>query len=111
MVIETDNGPVVINQAAFDPKTMKLAKEAGTQSVAVPAPAVEASKPATPPADTNTGTPDPAPAPTQQMLVTKKGKKFLVVDENAKAIERDGIDASGYSSEADAWAAIMALQG
>ena len=84
MMIETENGPVVINRSAFDPETMR-------EHGAAPE--------------------EPKAPEAQQMLVTKKGKKFLVVDDKAKPIERDGIDASGYATEADAWTAIMALQG
>lgn len=57
-----------------------------------------------------TVTPDvPAvPVAPVQMLVTAKGKKFIVVDAAGEAIEHAAIDSKGYSSENDAWAAIMA---
>lgn len=48
------------------------------------------------------------PAPVQ-MAVTKKGKKFVVVDTAGNAIERDGIEKDGYASDTEAWAAITAL--
>lgn len=50
----------------------------------------------------------PATPSPNQMLVTKKGKKFFVVDTNGAVIEHQGIDADGYGSEGDAWAAVMA---
>ena len=43
------------------------------------------------------------------MLVSKEGRKHFVVGEDGKKIEAEGIDAKGYGSEADAWAAIMTL--
>ena len=48
------------------------------------------------------------PAPVQ-MAVTKKGKKFIVVDTAGNVIERDGIEKDGYASDTEAWAAITAL--
>ena len=48
------------------------------------------------------------PAPVQ-MAVTKKGRKFIVVDTAGNVIERDGIDKDGYASDTEAWAAITAL--
>ena len=48
------------------------------------------------------------PAPVQ-MAVTKKGKKFVVVDTAGNVIERDGVDKDGYASDAEAWKAITAL--
>lgn len=56
--------------------------------------------------------PAPTPAPVAapaQLLVTKKGKKSIVVDAAGMPVERDGIDKAGYASEGEAWAAIMAL--
>lgn len=47
-----------------------------------------------------------APAPvttTSTLSVSKIGRKFMVVDENGAVV------GEGHTSEADAWAAIMAL--
>lgn len=50
-------------------------------------------------------------APTGQLLVSKVGRKILVVDETGAAVTGvDGIDAKGYATEADAWAAVVALK-
>lgn len=57
---------------------------------------------------TNIGEATP-PATPATLAVTKKGKKFIVVDTAGNVIERDGIEKDGYASDADAWAAIMAL--
>lgn len=93
VVIETDNGPVTINASDFNASVHKLATAAET-----PAPVTPAAS------DDQGGTTQPV-----ALLVTKKGKKFIVVDGDGKAVERDGIDADGYATENDAWAAIMAL--
>lgn len=130
MIIETDNGPLVINVSDFDPATMKIH---GTEPITnadglrMDGPTIAeflaagyAAENYPPQGYASRSTPDEIaaalatmkPAPVmQQMLVTKKGKKFVVVDDKAVPIERDGIDTSGYATEADAWTAIMALQG
>ena len=48
--------------------------------------------------------------PVIQYLVTKVGRLHMVVDMNGVEVMRDGIDAGGYHSEADAWNAIAALK-
>ncbi|QWY83167.1 hypothetical protein [Rhizobium phage RHph_X2_24] len=97
VVIETDNGPVTINKSDFDASKHKL----------VEGEAVQVAAETEPPA----GEPQPQQPQTEpaQLLVSKKGKKFIVVDAAGNVIEREGIDADGYGSEADAWGAIMAL--
>lgn len=144
MMIETDNGPVVINVSAFDPETMKahgaeptpitnsdglrmdgptiaefltagyLAENyppEGYAARSTPEEIAAATKQPETPTPKEPEQPKEPATTAQQMLVTKKGRKFLVVDDKAAPIERDGIDASGYATEADAWTAIMALQG
>lgn len=62
--------------------------------------------------DPNTGEPVNTGEPSPQLAVVedKKKKKFFVVNSaTGDHVERDGIDAGGYASDADAWAAIMAL--
>ena len=82
VTIKTDDGPVLINKSDYDPENHEL---------------IESEAPTEP------------TAPAQKMLVNKEGRKHFVVGEDGKNIESEGIDAKGYGSEADAWAAIMAL--
>lgn len=51
----------------------------------------------------------PPPANPELMLVTKKGRKFVVVNLAGEEIERDGITKGGYASEDEARAAINAV--
>ena len=85
VAIETENGPVIINECDYDPESHVLAGFA--------------------PASDSDPTPDDAPP----MLVSKEGRKYFVVGSDGTKVEVEGIDAKGYGSEADAWAAIMAL--
>ena len=85
VAVQTANGPVDVNEADYTPDMGPLVGA----DTAPPAPA---------------DTVPPAP-----MLVSKQGRKFFVVDGQAKPIDVAGIDVSGYAAEADAWAAIMAL--
>lgn len=48
-------------------------------------------------------------APTQQLLVSKVGKAFVVVDMTGVAFVHDAIEAAGYPSEKAAWKAIADL--
>lgn len=50
-----------------------------------------------------------AKAPAELMLVTKKGKKFIVVNLAGEPIAREGINPDGYASEEDANTAITAV--
>ena len=82
VAIETDDGTVLINEIDYNPDKHKLVK----------------------------GEPTPVKTDEQvKMLVVKTGRKYLIVAESGDKIEVEGIDAKGYGSEADAWAAIMAL--
>jgi len=85
VTVQNANGPVDVNEADYTPDMGPLV---GSDTV--------------PPAPADTAPPAP-------MLVSKQGKKFFVVDGQAKPIDVAGIDVSGYATEADAWAAIMAL--
>lgn len=102
--IETENGPVTINLSDYDP-----AKHTAV-GAAAPAP-VQAPEPQQQPATgdaSNGGAPAPA-GDAGTMLVSKKGKNFIVVDAAGNAVLRDGIEPDGYKTEGDAWAAVMAL--
>ena len=114
--IWTANGPVIINESDFDAAIHTLATP-DQLAAETPAPAPVAAV-VTNETDNN-GEPINQAAPAQQlprgevaapatMLVSKKGKKFIVVDDKGTAIVRDGIEPEGYASEADAWAAITA---
>ncbi len=80
VMVQTKNGPVVINECDFDKKKHKLAK------------AVE-----------------PPVEPPVEMVVTKKNNKHFVVDKKGVLIEHEKIDAKGYGAEKDAWDAILAV--
>lgn len=94
-----DGGPLRINQSDFDenPDAWELfdgeiAQSASTTTIETTV------------ADTTT-----AEAP--QMLVAKKGRKFLVVDGAGDAITGiDGIDPTGYATDVEAWAAVTAVK-
>ena len=83
VIIQTENGPVLINATDYDPKFHE---------------AVDGAEPVNEPAN------EPV-----KMLVSKEGRKHFIVGEDGKKISAEGIDEKGYGSEADAWAAIMAL--
>lgn len=86
-----DGKPVRINQSDYDaaPDTFTLAS------------ADDLDKPA---AD------EPAAKPATPLMVTKEGKLFFAVTvEGVKVADVAGIDPAGYKTEAEAWAAIMAL--
>lgn len=102
LLIQTENGPVLVNKVDFDPATMVLV---GSSVPDVPQPS-----------EPQQGAPAPqAAAPVVQptapptMLVTKDGRKFVVVGADQARIVSAGIDPEGYKTEADAWAAITAL--
>jgi len=109
VAVQTANGPVDMNEADYTPDMGPLVGS----DTAPPAPA-DTAPPApadtAPPAPADTAPPAPADTvPPAPMLVSKQGRKFFVVDGQAKPIDVAGIDVSGYAAEADAWAAIMAL--
>lgn len=106
VIIETDNGPVMINRADFDENTMTLANMNEVGAPAVPS---EMQTIVPPPANEQPGQEPNGQPVNETLLVTKRDKKFVVVNADQVAIERDGIEKDGYKTEADAWAAIMAL--
>lgn len=99
VLIETPNGPVRINAEDFDKKTMKLAA-----SQELP----ESSAPAAGDAGAGEG----AGAPVQR-LVSSEGKgdkqRFFIVDAAGIKLTGEGIAEDGYATDAEAWAAITAL--
>ena len=92
VMIETDNGPVMINKSEYDPAVHRLMGE-------------DAAAPVNPAA----GEPDKPAAILPQMLVTKRKTKFHVVGVNGDDITLEGINPAGYKTENEAWAAITAL--
>jgi len=124
IMIETDNGPVMINKSEYNPDEHTLAN-----GIAPPTPVPEP-VPAGPVAVDANGNPvpagsggqfmppaaDPIPAnppaadaaPTGKLLVQKKGKKFFVVDAETKepVAGRTGVDEAGYADENAAWVAV-----
>lgn len=123
VTIETDNGPVRINESDYDPDTMTLAgadDAKGTDATPVP----ETTPSAAPATTTNDSAAlkeaaiaagaaiappiahDPAPS---QRLVSKIGSKHFVVNEKGEKLDEPGIDPKGYKTDAEAWSAIMAV--
>lgn len=101
VTIKTENGPVIINESDYDPDQHELMD--GEE------PVVEPEEPVKEPEKTKEPSELTPPVDAPKMLVSKEGRKHFVVGEDGKKIEAEGIDAKGYGSEADAWAAIMAL--
>lgn len=125
VMIETDNGPVMINKSEYDPAIHKLMDENATSEPQPPSDPAEPVNPATSePQDGNSqpvatdaaapvnpaaGEPDKPAAILPQMLVTKRKTKFHVVGVNGDDITLEGINPAGYKTENEAWAAITAL--
>lgn len=133
IIVETDNGSVMINKTDFDPAIHRLSGAATDtvipDGIGVP-PAVVPAAPAAIDANgnpvnagdggqmvppTNTAATEPTQtanggnSPPPVLLVTKNDKKrFVVVDMEQKAVTADGIDAEGYKTEKEAWDAINA---
>lgn len=132
IIVETKNGPVLINKEDFDPAFHRLPDDNATDAAAIPADTVipPAPVPAAPAAIDANGnpinagdggqmvpptnatppqTPNQSVSPPPVLLVTKNDKKrFVVVDMEQKAVTADGIDAEGYKTEKEAWDAINA---
>lgn len=114
--IATKNGPVIINAKDYDPETMKLATAGDDSKKSTKQkPAQEPQQPAqTPATSQEPATPAQTPAAGDEkpvMLVTKKDKKYIVVDDKGNPVVNDKIEAEGYDSEETAWSAIMAVAG
>lgn len=110
VMIETENGPVMINKSEFNPDEHKLLGK----SAPVPAAPVAVDKNGNPvnagdggemvPPQGGNETP-PAPV---TMVVQKKGKKFVVINkETGEAVSGvPGVDEAGYADENAAWIAV-----
>ena len=122
MLITTENGPVRINRSDYDPEqhtaaegedvTAAAAQEAGQDGGNAEG-APDLTKPQnTDPRDVRDAPAVPNAAPAvgaAGLIVTKKGKKHIVVDAAGKPVTRDGIDAAGYETDQAAWDAVLAL--
>lgn len=129
MLIRNKNGLVRINREDYNPEIHEIPKIEGAEELRTDGPTIEEFLTAGylaenyPPqgyaarstpeeikaAIDSRANPQKTPAAPQQMLVTKKGSKFIVVGTDAAPIEFDGIDPKGYASEAAAWEAITNL--
>jgi hypothetical protein len=119
VMINTPNGPVRINESDFDEKSMTLHKgkeanetnEAPVAQVGSPVPLAPGLElppaPSAPNLDGN-AVPPTVPSP-GQMFVVKDGKKFFVTGADGVRTVREGIDDKGYTTEQDAWNAVIAL--
>ena len=130
IIVETENGPLMINKTDFDPAIHRLPGAATDTAIPDGAGAPHTVVPAAPAAidangnPVNAGdggqmvpptnatppqTPNQSVSPPPVLLVTKNDKKrFVVVDMEQKAVTADGIDAEGYKTEKEAWDAINA---
>lgn len=99
MMVIRGGSPVRINVTDYDPKNDKPAEDAKSRKAAVkPEPQPE---------------PQPEPeapaAATQQLGLLKKGRRYFVVDlATSEPVDLDGIDVTGYTTEAEAIAAARA---
>lgn len=131
IIVETENGPLMINKTDFDPAIHRLPGAATDTAIPDGAGVPPLVVPAAPAAIDANGNPvnvgdggqmvpplatEPSQTPAQavtslpQLLVTKNAKKrFVAIDmaTNTPAIA-DDLDAEGYKTEAEAWDAIKA---
>ena len=94
-----------INESDFDPETMTLADG---PAVEAPAPAAQVEPAADEPAQPT------EPQQPAQLIVMKQGRKFFIADLMGQKVEGEaaaalGIADTGYSTEADATAALAAI--
>lgn len=98
VTIVRDGVHVRINESEFDPETMELAEAPASGGITD--------------TDPSTGTTEPQqPA---QLIVMKQGRKFFVADLMGQKVEGEaaaalGISDAGYSTEADAQAALATI--
>ena len=103
ITIMTDNGPVVINEADYDADVHTLADgEAAPAEPTTPAAPAEPTTPAAPAEPTT-------PAAPGYAVQSEGNKHFVTTAEGKRVTGVKGIATKGYSTPADAWAAIMAL--
>ena len=93
VTIVRDGVHVRINEADFDPDTMQLAEAPETTAAPVD---------------------EPDAPPPAQLIVMKQGRKFFIADTMGQKVEGEaaaalGITDTGYSTEADAQAALAAI--
>lgn len=95
-----------INESDFDPETMTLAETPETDGITDPDPV-----PSDPAPEPDVVSPPAAPV---QLIVMKQGRKFFIADTMGQKVEGEaaaalGIADTGYSTEADAQAALAAI--
>lgn len=105
IMIETENGPVLINKDDFDPETQ-------TEYSPTKAEVKQETLQATKQAAAATQPPVPAPSavndPVKPMMVSMEGKKaFVVYSDGMKVEDNDKIDPKGYANEGAAWDAVL----
>jgi len=85
VTVETDNGPVVINESDFDKKKHKLHTSKSPAKKKSP------------------------PKNESKYLVAKRDEKFFIVDEKDQDVVNDQVSTEGYDTEAQANGAIAVL--
>lgn len=119
MLITTETGPVRINRSDYDPEQHTAAEHdaAGDAGQGQDGGNAEDAPDLTKPQNTDPrdvrdapAVPNVAPAAASAgLIVTKKGKKHIVVDAAGKPVAREGIDPAGYETDQAAWDAVLAL--
>ena len=96
IIIKTDNGPVILNKDEFDPNIHQLWSD----------------EPSAPVTDENGDQQPSAPVTAKPLIfVSKKGARFIPVDQSGNQVENDYFQKTGYASEDAAWGAIRAFPG
>lgn len=123
VTIVTEEGPVRINRSDYDPAVHTLVDNTGASvsvasvsQVATPSASVSVATISEPSASVSAATisePSVSQAATVNYTVKKKGRgaaaKFHVVDTDGNEVVREGIEADGYATDTEAWAAITNL--
>ena len=106
VTIATENGNVRINASDYNPEIHTLADDEAPAPTPQEPPATVAQEPVTSQVSEGDNGQQQTPA-TVTRVAKKIGAKWFVVDKDGNKIAAEGIDANGYTTEADAWSAAM----
>ena len=99
------DGDILASDPGVPPQSEPPAVPPVTEAGQVPpVPAMNAAEERAPTGASVTA-PVQADAPTR--AVVKRGRKFFVTDATGKDVVADGIDATGYTTESNAWDAVL----